>query len=481
MLTRVILVYLLTTFAALAQVPAGSRSQMLQSLEVRGPQWGEISRQIWEFAEVGYKETRSAALLAGELKKAGFQVQEGYANIPTAFLATYGSGSPVIAILGEYDALPELSQESLPERKARVAGAPGHGCGHNLFGTASALAAITVKEWMQKNNIKGTLRFYGTPAEEGGGGKVYMGRAGAFGDVDAVLHWHPAAANSVTTETSMANINAKFRFHGVASHAASAPHRGRSALDGLLLMAHAVDMMREHVPPSTRIHYIFTKAGAAPNIVPAFAEGYFYARDADMTILDGVWERIIKCAQAGALGTETKMEMEIVNSVYNLLYNDPLARLVDRNLRAVGGVKYTPEERKFAEALQKTFDGGPSDPLGSEETVRPFGAGRGSIGGSTDVGDVSWLAPTGGFTAATYVPGTAGHSWQSAACAGMSIGRKGMMVAAKTLTLSAADLFVMPDVLKAAKADFQKRTAGHTYRSRVPANQGAPLRYRDNP
>jgi aminobenzoyl-glutamate utilization protein B len=479
---RMLLPALLFVFPLLlhAQIAPGDRDQMLRSMEVRAPQFGEISRQIWEYAEVGYKEHKSAALLAAELKKAGFRIEEKYAGIPTAFIASYGSGQPVIGILGEYDALPELSQETVPEHKPRVKGAPGHGCGHNLFGTASALAAITVKEWMQKYNIKGTLRFYGTPAEEGGGGKVYMARAGAFKDVDAVLHWHPGSSNAVSTGTTLANINAKFRFHGVASHAAGAPERGRSALDGLLLMNHAIEMLREHVPSSTRIHYIITKGGAAPNIVPAFAEGYVYARDADMTILDGVWERIVKCAQAGALGTETRMEMEIVNSVYNMLHNDPLARVIDRNLRTVGGVKYTDQERTFGESLQKTFGGGQAPAIASAEQVEAYGATRG-LGGSTDVADVSWLVPTGGFTAATYVPGTPGHSWQSTACSGMSIGRKGMMVAAKTLAFSAADLLVMPQVLAAAKQDFQKRTANHTYRSRVPATQGAPLHYRDNP
>jgi aminobenzoyl-glutamate utilization protein B len=380
----------------------------------------------------------------------------------------------VIAILGEYDALPGLSQEAAPERKTRVSGGAGHGCGHNLLGSASALAAVAVKEYLAGRKLSGTIRFYGTPAEEGGGGKIYMLRAGAFQDADVALTWHPGSQNRAGLRSSLANISAKFRFYGRPAHAAGSPERGRSALDALMVMNHAVDLLREHVPESTRIHYIITHGGAAPNVVPDFAEAYYYARHPQMPALDGIWQRIVKCAEAGALATETRMEMELVNSVYNVLPNDALAALLDRNLRAVGGMKYTAEEQAFAERLAKTFGGEAA--LGSQERVLAPDEGYGS--GSTDVGDVSWALPTGQFSTATFVPGTPGHSWQSAACAGTTIGRKGMVIAAKTLALTAVDLVADPKQVEAARASFEKRRAGHVYRSRVPADQKPPLKYR---
>jgi len=464
--------------AGLALTPE-ERKQILAKMDGRAAYYGDMSRKIWEFAEVGYKEVKSSAVLRDELRKNGFTIQENVGKIPTAFIATWGSGKPVVAIMGEFDALPGLSQDSSPERKAIQSGAPGHGCGHNLFGTASAFAAIAAKEYLEAAKVSGTIRFYGTPAEEGGGGKVYMARAGAFQGSDVALHWHPGTSNGVTKGGGLANINAKFRFHGRASHAAGAPDKGRSALDALMLMSHAVDMLREHVPQETRIHYIVTNGGAAPNVVPDYSEGYFYARHPEMSVLDGIWQRIIKCAEAGALATDTRMEMEIVNSVYNIMPNDTLSTVIDQQLQTVGGVKYNAEEQAFAEALAKTFPPDFSLPLGSQEAVQPLRDARAG-GGSTDVGDISWILPVGGMSAATAVPGTPGHSWQNVACAGSSIGRKGMMVAAKTLALSMIELVQNPKLVEQAKTDFERTKGSRVYQSRVPASQGAPLRYRDN-
>jgi aminobenzoyl-glutamate utilization protein B len=457
---------------------AADHPEIRDDVDSKAQHFGDVSRKIWEFAEVGYKETKSSALLASELKAAGFTVETGVAGMPTAFVASFGKGKPVIGILGEFDALPGLSQEDTPERKPRIDGGPGHGCGHNLFGAGSALAAIALKDWLVARKISGTIRFFGTPAEEGGGGKVYMARAGLFTDVDAVIAWHPGDANRVTAGSSLGNINAKFRFYGRPSHASAAPEQGRSALDGLMIMSMAVEMLREHVPSTTRIHYIFTKAGSAPNVVPDFAEGYFYARQPDMPTLDGVWERIVKCAQAGALASETRMEMEIIASVYNLLPNTPLIQALDQNLHIVGGVRYTPEETAFAETLRKSFLKPDAAPLSKALDVSGTEPASG-VGGSTDVADVSWNVPVGQINTATFVPGTPGHSWQSAACAGSSIGRKGMIVAAKTLALTGADLFLDPKLIEAARKDFDARRAGHEYRSRIPASQGPPLHYRD--
>ena len=467
---------LLLLFAAMA-VSADDKSALLQTMDARAAHYGDVSRKIWEFAELGFKETQSAALLKSELRAAGFSIAENLAGMPTAFTATWGQGKPVIGIMGEYDALPGLSQDTTPERKPLVSGGPGHGCGHNLLGTASLFAAVTIKEWLAANKIAGTIRFYGTPAEEGGDGKLYMIRAGLFQDVDTVLSWHPADQNGASLKSSLAMISAKFRYYGKAAHAAAAPEAGRSALDGLMITANALEFLREHVPDSTRIHYIVTNGGSAPNIVPDYSELFLYARHPSMPTLDGIWERVIKCAQAGALASETRMEMELINSSYNTLPNDALAALVDKNMRLVGGVTYTREEQAFADTIRKTLPDR-TRPMGSQETIEPPTEGKGEA--STDAGDVSWTVPMAEMVAATFVPGVPAHSWQSAACAGMSIGRKGMLVAAKSLVLTAVDLFTEPKQVAAAKASFEKRRAGFEYRSRIPADQKPPLNYRDN-
>src|SRR5664280_783035 len=470
---RPILLLLLATIPLLAD----DKSALLQSMDARAAHYGDISRKIWEFAELGFKENQSAALLQSELHAAGFSIAENLAGMPTAFTATWGQGKPVIGIMGEYDALPGLSQDDTPVRKPLVTGGPGHGCGHNLLGAASLFAAVTIKDWLAANKIAGTIRFYGTPAEEGGDGKLYMIRAGVFQDVDTVLSWHPADYNGASLKSSLAIIGAKFRFYGKPAHASAAPEAGRSALDGLMIMANAIEFLREHVPESTRIHYIVTNGGAAPNIVPDNAELFLFARHPSMPTLDGIWDRVVKCAQAGALASETRMEMELINSSYNTLPNDSLAALVDKNMRLVGGVTYTREELAFAETIRQTLPDR-TRPIGSQETIEPPTEGKGEA--STDAGDVSWTVPMAQMVAATFVPGVPAHSWQSAACAGMSIGRKGMVVAAKSLVLTAVDLFTDPKQVAAAKASFQKRRAGFEYRSRIPADQKPPLTYRDN-
>jgi len=458
-----------------AAQPGPGRATALRAIEERTQRFGEISIRIWEWAEVGYKEVKSAALLKEELRGAGFAIEDNIGGIPTAFRASWGKGKPVIGLLGEYDALPEMSQEAAPAQKPVAAGQPGHGCGHNLLGAGAALAAIAVKEQLAASGRPGTVVFFGAPAEEGGAGKVFMARAGAFQRCDAILTWHPGAANRVSLGTSLANISARFAFTGKAAHAAAAPERGRSALDGLLLMAHCVEMLREHAPQETRIHYVITNGGGAPNVVPAFAEGYFYARQTKMDALDDVWERIGACARAGALGAGVRVEEKISAAVYNVLSNRPLAEALQKNLSALGGFSYTAEERAFAEQLRATLSA--PEPLDGAGKVQPLGEEPASA--STDVGDVSWLAPTAQFTTATAVPGTPGHSWQNVACSGSSIGRKGMVLASKTLALTALDLYDSPATLAAAKADFERARGGREYRSRIPADAKPPLDYRD--
>jgi aminobenzoyl-glutamate utilization protein B len=467
----------ITCLAALLLTGLQDGMDLPQWIDAHSERYGAMSSKIWEYAEVGYKETRSAALLKEEFRAQGFRIEENVASIPTAFTATWGSGRPVIGILGEYDALPGLSQEAVPEQKPREAGAAGHGCGHNLFGAGSALATAAVKQRLLSEKREGTIRFYGCPAEEGGGGKIYMVRAGAFKDCDVVLAWHPGTDNRASLQSNLANITAKFRYRGRAAHAAGSPDKGRSALDAVMIFGHAVDLLREHIPQATRVHYVITNGGSAPNVVPDFSEVYLYSRHPNMDVLDGIWARILKCAEAGALATETKLEVELVNSAYNLLPNDALTRLFDTHLRRVGGVEYTAEEQAFAEGIRKSLPEGERGVAGSEKRVGPIEDGVG--GGSTDVSDVSWVVPTAQFRAATFVPGTPGHSWQAVACSGASVGRKGMVVAAKVLALTAWDLLTTPAQVEAARESFKKRSEGKEYRSRLPASQKPPLTYRD--
>lgn len=471
-------VLVLSTGAASAQRPQqpGDRDAVLQGIDAKRSTYADVAKQIWSFAEVGYQEEKSSALLQQQLKAAGFTVRAGVAEIPTAFVASYGSGKPIVALLGEFDALPGLSQEPTAKRSPIAENAPGHGCGHNLLGTAALAAAIAVKDWLAAGHA-GTIRYYGTPAEEGGSGKVYMVRAGLFKDVDAVVAWHPADHNAADPESSLANITGKFRFHGVAAHASAAPWKGRSALDAVEAMDYMVNMMREHVPQETRIHYIITRGGAAPNIVPDFAEAYYYARQPDMRILDGIWDRMVDAAKGAALGTGTTMDLEITGAVWNVLPNEYLSGIAHKNMERVGGFTYTPEEQKFAEELRKTLTEPPSLPIGSQQQVQPMRSGQ--VGGaSTDLADVSWNVPTVEVVSATFVPGVSAHSWQATACAGGSIGIKGMMVAAKTMALTAIDLFSDPSRIQKARAEFdQKRGPNFVYTTRL-ANRKPALDYR---
>lgn len=473
---------ILLALPSLALAQSGPRSKsdagasVLSSLDAKRDHYADVARRIWGFAEVGYQEYKSSALLRSEFAAAGFKVDSGVAGIPTAFTATYGSGKPVIGIVGEFDALPGLSQEALPDKKPLIAGAAGHGCGHNLFGTASTAAAIAVKDWMVANRIAGTLRFYGTPAEEGGSGKVYLVRDGLFNDVDAVVSWHPGDQNSVDANSVLANVSGKFRFHGVSAHAAAAPDKGRSALDAVEAMDNMVNMMREHVPQETRIHYVITNGGRAPNVVPDFAEVYYYARHNDMRVLSDIWDRIVNAAKGAALGTGTTMDLEIIGATWNILPNEYLSHLQHKNLERVGGYTYTPEERAFAEELRKSLQA-PLPPVENATMVLPWESGRVDMA-SSDMGDVSWTVPTVQLSAATWVPGTPAHSWQAVAAGGMTIGAKGMMVAAKTMSLTAMDLFSDPSHIVKARAEFdQRRGPGFQYTTRL-AGRKPPLDYR---
>jgi aminobenzoyl-glutamate utilization protein B len=403
---------------------------------------------------MGYQEEKSSALLQKTLADEGFSIKKGVAGIPTAFIAEYGSGTPVIAIMGEYDALPGLSQQAVAEKKS-AGKAAGHACGHHLFGTASAAAAISAKDWIKANNAKGTIRFYGTPAEEGGSGKVYMVREGLFNDVDVALHWHPGSQNAASAGAALANKSAKFRFYGVSAHAAGAPEKGRSALDGVEAMNTMVNMMREHVPQEARIHYVITDGGKAPNVVPDFAEVYYYARHNSRDVVIDIFDRMIKAAEGAAMGTGTTMDYEMIGGTHELLPNLVLQKVMHDNLSKVGGIDYTSEEKEFADKIAISLGYKEVD-VEIATNVQPYKT-EARPYGSTDVGDVSFAVPTVGMSAATWVPGTPAHSWQAVAAGGTTIGKKGMMVAAKTLTLMAIDLFKNKELITKAKAELIER------------------------
>ncbi len=434
-----------------------------------------IASSLWDWAEVGYQEEKSSKLLQSELAAVGFDVEAGVAGIPTAFMATYGSGGPVIGILAEFDALPGINQSKSPTRDPIEGKHAGHACGHNLFGAGSTQAAISIRNWLEMTGTPGTIRLYGTPAEEGGAGKVYLVREGLFDDVDFVIHWHAADSNSAGARTTLANRSAKFRFKGVSAHAAGAPDRARSALDGVEAMNHMVNLMREHVPQETRIHYVITKGGFAPNVVPDEAEVFYYLRHPQAAMVEKMWERLIATAEGAALGTGTEVEAEIIHGIHPILVNETLQRVADAKMRTLEPMRYTDAELAFAEQLYASFDS-PRLTLASREEIQPFSIGVGY--GSTDVGDVSMVVPTVGLRVAGYVPGTPGHSWQAVASTGSTIGYKGAHFAAKGMALVASELYTNPELREQARAEFEERRGpDFEYRSLL-GDRKPPLDYR---
>jgi len=453
------------------------KKEAIQEIQTNHDQYKEIAMQIWDNAELGFKEIKSTSLLQEKLKQEGFSIESGVADIPTAFVASYGTGKPVIGILAEYDALPGLAQQAIPEKKGIDGKAAGHGCGHHLFGTASIAAGIAVKKLIEQKKITGTIKIFGCPAEEGGSGKVYMVRAGLFNDVDVAIHWHPDAENRITMTSALANSSAKFRFYGTSAHAAASPELGRSSLDAVESMDYMVNMMREHVPQETRIHYVITQGGKAPNVVPDFAEVYYYVRHPNKDQVKQLFERVVNTARAAALGTDTKMEYEIIGGTHDLLLNKTLAEVMQKNLEQIGGVSYSEEEKVFAKKIQTSFNYSHSS-IETADSIKPLKTEIDAGGGSTDVGDVSYTVPTVGLRTATWVPGTALHSWQAVAAGGTEIGIKGMMVAAKTMATTAIDLFLLPTLIENAKAEFLQKKGTYQYESLLGTRQPA-LNYRD--
>ena len=439
-----------------------------------------LADEIWNLAELGYLEYRSSGALQRYLSENDFQVETGAGGIPTAFVASYRStgadeSDPVIAILAEFDALPGLNQAATPFRSVVQEGGAGHACGHHLFGAASSTAAVALSQWLQANDVRATIKLVGTPAEEGGSGKVYLARAGVFDGVDVVLHWHPGDGNSASPSSTTSNKSGRFTFTGRAAHAASAPDRGRSALDGVEAMNYMVNLMREHVPQTARLHYVITDGGDAPNIVPETAQVYYYVRHPDRDQVVELFERVVRAAEAAAMGTDTQVDVEVMHGNYPVLPNHTLAQLVNDNLVAMGGIEYNAEEQAFAETIRKTLIS-PRRELGSQQRIAPYQP-RQSMG-STDVGDVSWLVPTVGFSTATWVPGTPAHSWQAVAAGGMSIGHKGMGLASRLLAKSAAQLILQPDVIAEAKAELRRSQGPDFVYAALLGDRKPPLDYR---
>jgi aminobenzoyl-glutamate utilization protein B len=454
---------------------ADESEQIIDFVDARYEQTANIARTIWEYAEVGYQEEKSSKLLQDALASEGFRIEAGVAGIPTAFVASYGDTGPVIGLLAEFDALPGINQDALPARSPIDNKHAGHACGHNLFGAGSITAAIAIKHWLDESDSSGTIRVFGTPAEEGGSGKVYMVREGLFDDVDIVLHWHGDDENSAMARTGLANRSAKFRFRGISAHAAGAPEKARSALDGVEAMNNMVNMMREHVPQETRIHYVITSGGNAPNVVPDFAEVFYYVRHPQAKVVTEIWTRLEAAARGAAMGTGVEVDWEIIHGNHPILINETLAIAMDTHLRRVGGVTYTAEEQAFAEALYPTLNS-PEFKLGSQSTVQPY---RVSLGfGSTDVGDVSIAVPTVGLRIATWVPGTSSHSWQAVAASGTSIGFKGAQVAAKSLALGAVQLFGDESLRREAREEFERRRGENFHYEALLGDRPPPLDYR---
>jgi aminobenzoyl-glutamate utilization protein B len=450
--------------------------QMVQYLDALQTDLVAVNQDIWSYAELGLQEYRSAARLVGVLKKAGFRVREGVSNMPTAFVAEYGAGKPVIGILAEYDALPELSQEAAADRKPALGHSTGHGCGHCALGTAAVGAALAVKDAYEKNGLKGTIRVYGTPAEETVIGKIYMTLDGQFNDLDACLHWHPGTQNAVSYMSSKAVISTKFTFTGLAAHASASPEKGRSALKAVELMNIGVNYMREHVKETSRIHYVITSGGAQPNVVPATAQVWYYCRGNTHEDAEFLFDWIKDIAESAAKMTRTKMALQVDTDCHEIIPNLPLSQLIARNFQRVGPPRFSAADITFARQLQSPLrsEFGLREEKPLNDKIEELPAQPTMTAGSTDVGDISWHVPTGGLATVCFAAGSPGHSWQNVAAIGSPIGHKGMMAAAKVLALSMADLLQDSKAVAAAKADFQKRMHERKYTTQIPKGQKAP-------
>lgn len=452
---------------ALAEGPPATSAASATSatdalIEASRSRWEAVADEIWKSPETSLKETRAAALLSQLLEKEGFTVTRGVAGMPTAFVATAGSGAPVIGLLAEYDALPGLSQRGGGTKKEPlVAGEPGHGCGHNLLGTAAVAAAIAANQRRLAEKLPGTIRLFGTPAEEQSIGKPFMLRDGVFAGTDAVLAWHPEDENFVFTRARLAITAIDVEFFGKTAHAAASPWLGRSSLDAVELFDHAIALMREHVLPTARMHRVIKEGGVAANIIPDYARVQYFVRDASGKSVEEMLGRIRKAAEGAALGTETRAKVTILSTTRDPIYNPTLGHLLQSHFERVGGPRWDPSDEEFARALQKEVG---VEASGLADKVLPYTPGHGGTA-SSDVGETSAAVPLAELAVATRPLGTPAHHWAQTTCAAHPTGRKGMMVAAKVLAASVHDLLRDPKLVNSARAEFTSATKGQPYRS----------------
>jgi len=458
-----------------------SQSRLSQIIENKREKLIEVSNQIWEYAETGFEEFKSAKLLCQTLAEEGFEVEQGVANIETAFIGSFGSGKPVIAFLGEFDALTGLSQNGgIAQPNPQQIGGNGHGCGHNLLGTGSLAAAIALRDYMQENNITGTVRYYGCPGEEIGGGKTFMAREGIFNDVDIALSWHPGTTNNIMSVATLACYEVYFKFKGKSAHAAASPHLGRSALDAVELMNIGVNYLREHIIPEARVHYAITNTGgSSPNVVQAEAEVLYFVRAPRVSQTDDIYQRICDIARGAALMTGTEVDIDLASALSNVIPNTTLEQVMYDNFVKLGTPSYTDAELHFAEAIRETLseeekkmDVQRNQKLAGKaiaDVIDPFMSDA-FMAGSTDVGDVSWIVPTAQCMTACEPLGTPLHTWQIVATGTTSLAHKGMLHAGKILAATALDILQQPELIEQAQAELVDRRAGEVYTSPLPSD-----------
>jgi aminobenzoyl-glutamate utilization protein B len=445
---------------------SANKEAILLSVEKHQQELIGLSDSVWRYAETALREKQSAKALADYAQKQGFKVTTGVSGMPTAFVAEYGSGKPIIGIMGEFDALPGISQKAQSTKEPLLTGAAGHGCGHNLFGAGSLGAAVAIKELIAQGKLKGTVRFYGTPAEEAVGGKIYMARDGLFNDLDVCLDWHPDAFIAASTQSSQAMVDFIVEFKGKAAHAAADPWNGRSALDGAELFTQGVNMLREHVRPSVRMHYVIQSGGDVPNVVPEYAKVWMWVRDSKRAVVEEVFGRVKEIAQGAALMAGVESKVTVQGGDYEILVNRKGAEVLQKNIERLGPIVYSQDEVDFAKKIQEV-SGVPQK--GLDGKIGPLKeTAEHPTGGSTDVGDVSWLVPEITLLATTAPIDAPWHSWAVVACGGMSIGHKGMLFASKALGMTMVDLFENAQLRQDIKAEFDSRKGDHQYKPYIP-------------
>jgi aminobenzoyl-glutamate utilization protein B len=449
---------------SLAASPSANKRNAVASIDQHAAELTEVSDKVWRFAETALREHQSSKALADFAEAQGFTVTRNVSGMPTAFVARFGTGHPIIGILGEYDALPGVSQKPQAEESPLVPGGAGHGCGHNLLGAASLGAALAIKEQLAAGKLHGTIIYYGTPAEEAVGGKTYMARDGIFNEVDVMSAWHPGDISHADMVTGQAMVDLRVEFHGHTAHAAADPWNGRSALDGVEAFTHGVNLMREHMPLSSRVHYVISDGGDVPNVVPDHAAVWIWARDQKRSEVEKLYARLRKIADGAALMTETQVEVKLQGGSWETLTNEAGAKLLDANLRWIGTPVYSADEDAFAKKIQAATN---VPVVGMSRKIESLDE-QVEEGGSTDVGDVSWIVPTLNLTVVTSPKDAPWHAWPVVATGGTSIGHKGMIVAAKTLAATMVDLYEKPQALPEVRAEFEKKRGDTVFKAYLP-------------